>query len=90
MRKTDAPLRNKIVATRNKTCPAPRSKVATSDIGMVRKTHVATYFGEYFTIMSARGLELYDKSEPQRLVCIYPGEKFIIDSSDDDLEIYRF
>ena len=80
----------KLYSPRNKTVPLPR-KVATRDIDMARKEHVATYFSsQYVTITTSRGLEMYDKSEPKRLICIYPGEKFIIDSSDDDLEIYRF
>jgi hypothetical protein len=88
----------KVPATRNKitpvkkTVPVPRNKIATLDSGIASKAHVATHYGSYLTIMSASGLELYDKStesKPQRLVCVYPGTAFIVDSSDDDLQIFR-
>jgi hypothetical protein len=86
------PLQNKITPVK-KTVPVPHNKVATLDGGIANKKLVATYFGQYCTIMSERGLELYDKpteGQLQRLICIYPADRFIVSSSDSDLEIYRF
>jgi hypothetical protein len=89
----------KVPATRSKITPvkkpvpATRNKVSTHDGWLANKKLVATYFGQYCTIMSARGLEFYDRpteGQPQRLICVYPGEKFIVESSDSDLQIYRF
>jgi hypothetical protein len=72
-------------------CFTPPETFIVDDSGIANKTLVATYYSaDYVTITTSRGLELYDKSCPQRLICIYPGERFIIDSSDDDMEIYRF
>jgi hypothetical protein len=65
---------------------SPRNKIIATN----NKKHVATYFGsEYFTSISARGLEIYNKSQPQKLVCVYPGTKFIVESSDVEVKIFR-
>jgi hypothetical protein len=77
-----------------KTVPVPHNNVAALDSGIANKKHIATYHSaEYFTVTSERGLEIYDKStetQPPKLVCVYPGDRFIVSSSDSDLEIYRF
>jgi hypothetical protein len=67
-----------------------QNKITPDDSWFAEEKHVATYSGQYFTIMSERGLEIYNKSEPQKLVSVYEGDKFIVSSSDDeDFQIYR-
>jgi hypothetical protein len=59
----------KVRADSNKTAPVTHNKVDTLDSDIAKKEHIATYYSaDYVTITTARGLELYDKSEPKRLV----------------------
>jgi hypothetical protein len=74
--------------------PVPHNEVSTLDSDVAKKELVATYYSaQCLTITTARGLELYDKNtetQQARLVCIFHGGKFFVESSDDDMLIYRF
>jgi hypothetical protein len=95
-RLTDAPLplnpRSMIITDSKKpcACPVPK-KVITRDSGMARRTHVATYFGEYSSLRSVDNLEIYDNSndsQPPKLVCVYMGTAFVAENGSDEVKIF--